>query len=191
MGVYRCNVVIKSPVAGGDCINSWHVRTLGEPGVELNQLNDAAGALEDFYLAIRGFYGATTSITHDGDWVAVTGQVGAFIGGDSWTTNGQGNQNALPPHLAVVAGWGTSLRRRSGYGRTFLGPLTMDTAEGNGTPAPAVLTTIRTAMDALIEASDSVGGWAITVYSRKDGVARDIVSRTVHDQFAVMRSRRP
>lgn len=189
MPVYRANVSIKHPVLRDTALNTWHARVSGP--VDANSLlQEASDAIRVFYEGITGIVAGGTAFSHDGEWLTVEDEVTTAEQHDPWTVTSGTSAAALPPHLALVAGWGTSVRTRSGYGRTFVSPLATGANDTDGTPSSSVLTQLRAAMDSTISASQGLDNSALGVYSRKDGVLRDFVSRTVHDQFAVITSRR-
>lgn len=191
MPVFRSNVVLTNGVMGGQGINSWHVAVTDLGTGVAGQLGGATEALRVFYTALQADFAAGTTVGHDGDWVRAEDGEDGYETVDPWTFQSSAPSGAMPPHIAVVAGWGTESRRRSGYGRTFIGPLTKGSNQDDGTPSPGLITRIRDAQDVLLGTSGGTNGWAFQVFSRKQQQGRDFTSRTVHDSFAVLRSRRP
>jgi hypothetical protein len=197
VAIYRVPIEITWPGPGSPGANVWHVRV---DGVDAGLLQTAVGALNTFYSAIINEYANGTTVSL-GEVVDVQERTYAS---PSWTAiPPSAAAGAAPPHLAVVVSWRTSLARRRGMGRTFLGPLAFGGIEDDGTPNDLGLSLIRTAAQDLLDASTGGGGWAVGVWgldtSVPEGledtetqphVLRDYIDFRVRDQFAVLRSRR-
>jgi len=201
--VYRLAIRITSP-SSSPSTNVWHFRT-GNWGDSIIDAAAAAGAisrLRSLYANVASYWPTGWSATSDGPVNAVTKEAGP----GSWTTvAGTGVGGTLPPHLAVVASWKTTSRTRRGTGRTFFGPLVPGWMQSDGTITDAVLTNFRTEVNSFVTDSKVDNGWAFGVWGQQDAMPkatsearlaaphlfRDVLTGTVKDQFAVMRSRRP
>jgi hypothetical protein len=186
MATYRLQVQIDYPGVGGPGLNTWHAR-VDEPAASIDNVSDA---LHTFYSAVAGVFvaGATCTLQRE----AIKDPYGSpqYAPVDDWVVTGTAGGKMLPPATALVVGWRTLSATRSGHGRTFLGPCGSDFSDDNGTPRDAFLGGYRDAAAALVSASLSDNGWALGVFSRKDGTLRDFSSSQIKDRFAVLRSRR-
>lgn len=201
MPTYRLPINVTDPRAG-KCVNVWHIRTAGIAGDETANVNAAAAALRAFYVTMAPHYAPGVSIAADFavDVAASTDQAVTWA-----PVAGSGASPVAPPHISVCVTWKTSVRGRRARGRTFLGPHVNGSIDADGTVNAPVLTSLKTAADALVAASIVDNGWAIGIYGQQDSmpgasaaaraaaphVIRDIVGWSVSDKFAVMRSRRP
>jgi hypothetical protein len=104
------------------------------------------------------------------------------------STNDQ--QNTPATLLAVVISWRTTSASRSGRGRTFLGPMGIQSLQSDGTPAAGLISAVRTAAQTLVDAQGNVDGTSLGVLSVKQGLLRDFTGSTVHDKWAYLSSRR-
>lgn len=147
-------------------------------------------AVKDFYEDCGGIFPTGTEIKFDGQFTGVGDAEGTYGAGDAWTASLTGAGNPLPPSQCICVNWRGESGDRSRRGRTFLGPLTIDCLESNGTVHPSPLTQVRDAATALVAASEGFNDGAVVIYSRQENVSRDIVASAVSDQFAVLRSRR-
>ena len=103
---------------------------------------------------------------------------------------GSGGTSFAPAPTAMVVTWRTQSATRSGRGRTFLGPLASSALQTDGTLSGSLVATVQDACDDLV-AWNSVGtNGSFAVYSRTNGVARDITASKARDYVAVLRSRR-
>lgn len=175
--------------SGSPGVNVWHGRTTGGlPGSsEISGLSDM---IEEFYTAIAGLYPGQVTITSPEFASGVGDDEGDQASVPAWSVAGTGAASFLPPASCMLVDWRTNSGGRRGRGRTFLGPLSDDTIENNGTPAEGGRTIVQLAADDLIESSDSFGNGAWGVYSRVDNVIRDFTSASCPNLFAVLRSRR-
>lgn len=189
MPVLRARVVIHNSVLGGDGVNTWHLRTEDPIFVEA-EANDRMEALGAYYAAIKNEHAAGTSFTFDGQLVRVDDESADIEGVTPWEVNSTTSQGTLPPSNCLVVGWGTSQASRSGHGRTFHGPMGTNSLDTDGTVESSTLSVFRDAAQALIDDSAATLNGAFGVWSREDQVLRDFVTRTVHDRFAILRSRR-
>lgn len=191
MAVYRATVDLTFPVGNGGGTNTFALRTsaLGDT----LSIIALMGYVEDFYDAISEWFPSNWVASWDGTVQELGSPTPAYSDPvTGWSVTGDAPSSSFLPTAAMVCvNWRTSVATRSGRGRTFLGPLSTSSAESNGTPAAAFMTDVRAAAAALVTASQSMAGdGAIAVWSEKDSVARDIVSSSVTDQYAVLRSRR-
>jgi hypothetical protein len=202
MPVYRVPVTIVAPGAGGNCNNTWHVRTGAIPGDEKADFAAAVAAIRAFYVSLKDYYPGNTAITCDAG-IEVDEKYDYPV---TWATITSGNTplGTAPPHLALCINWLTSSRTRRGRGRTFLGPFSPAHLQTDGTVLDVSVTGIRGIAQTLVNASLVDNGWAVGVYglespapkpppsdlSTLPHVLRDVVSLKVSDRWAVMRSRR-
>jgi hypothetical protein len=197
MAVYRVPVRIAFTGSGAPGANVWHLRTVAEPfapGPDVN-ISGALSALQDFYLGCASAIAGTLSI--DGEITEITpgGEAdpqaqSRFVQVTPWTVQAGTGDESLPDLLAITVTLRTEDASRRGRGRVFLGPVKDETLASGGTPSDIVLQDIRNAAAALVDASTAATGWAWTVYSRADGVARDITSTRVRDVYSYLSSRR-
>lgn len=189
--IVRLNIQIAHQTMPDHGVNTWHWRGDGEAEPPRSDLTEAIGALAEFYVALTDTPLAQgAAYTFDGTVTTVEAEPQVFDAGGSWAAGNAGSSQTLPPANCIVLGWGTQSATRRGRGRTFLGPIQSAVNEANGTPSAASLTAIRNAADDLLAFNAGEGNGAFGVYSRVDNVFRDFTSRTVHDKFAVLRSRR-
>lgn len=190
MAVYRGVVTIEHPSLGGIGTNTWHARTTyeGDTGPDTD-LETLSGFLETFYGDITGLVAGGTSFRQDGEWTRVSGTP-VIMETDSWAVGAGTTTPPLPPATALVASWRTSLASKRARGRTFVGPLSVNTLQDNGSPTEAARDTLAAAGADLIAAASGTGDGAFVVWSTVDEVGRDFTSCTVANEFAVLRSRR-
>jgi len=96
----------------------------------------------------------------------------------------------LPPATALVITWRSSLAKRSGTGRTFLGPSAAGLLDADGTIQTASLNILRAGADAFASSQGTGGAWTYGIWSKKDQVLHPLQSAVIRDRFAVLRSRR-
>lgn len=169
--------------------NTWHVRTDGD----LVDGEQIAGLIED----IQSFYEAINTLMHV-NWSARFAGVVNGLGTDegdtgtypAWQVDGDATGDVLPTSNQIVVGWRASTGGRRGRGRTFLGPLQAVVLDPDGLPTQASIDVIQNAANNLVAASTGTLNGAVGVYSRTDGLVRDVVAATVRREFAVLRSRR-
>lgn len=189
MAIWRLTCSIAHPSLGGTGVNVWHARTTADDDVS-GPLQDHEDALEAFYSAITGVAAGGTEFHSPGEWIRVNPEPPVIAVTDGFTVVTGTSVPPLPPANCIVVGWGSVTPTRRGRGRTFVGPIGTSMLEGDGTVTAAALTTCRGAADSVLAHNAIAGDGALGVYSRTDNVIRDFTSRTVHDQFAVLRSRR-
>jgi hypothetical protein len=184
------NVQVTHPVLPDPGINTWHLRTDAADPVSGDTIA-LVNAVSDFYVLLLDSVLAQGAVfSFSGDFTTVEASPRAISGHHAWTAGNAGSSATLPPANCLVIGWGTSSATRRGRGRTFLGPIQQAANDATGTVSTAALANARAAADGLLADIAAVGNGGIGVYSRVDSVLRDYVSRTVHDKFAVLRSRR-
>ena len=185
MALYRINIGLSFPHGSSPGVNTFHARD-----DVIDDVQDVVGILQTFYTSIRQFYGASTTISCPNEVIRDPYGDPSYQTVTGWSVVGSGTGNYLPPANQVCVSWRSSSATRSGRGRTFLGPLVSQAQESDGSLSAVALTQFRTAASTLVSNSEGLDGAALVVYSRRDGVARDITSAFVRDQFAVLRSRR-
>lgn len=190
MAIWRMVVRISSPVLGGTGVNLWHLRDASP--VDAGALQNSINAVRDFYDDIKSVFNGATTVSFDGSLTTVSGEGEPEVdaGFDSWSVAGGTTTQNLPPANCIVVSWRTSSATRSGRGRTFIGPVSEQTLEGNGTVNEANRSSILAAANDLIATSSLPGNGGIVVWSPTTGLARDIVSASVANKFGVLRSRR-
>lgn len=198
MGVYRHTISIEHAAVRGTGSNTWHFRSAESELTVLGPLLDGAlTALNGFY----GFFGTVmptgTKLTSSGEWTRVDEPEPTTVARPGWTINNtSGDAAVMPPSQCIVVGWRTSTPTRGGRGRTFVGPLGKSVLQDDGTPSTSALNYVKAAADGLVEWSDSALNGAFGVWSQglssvpPAPVFRDVVSASVKDKFAVLRSRR-
>ncbi len=190
MPIYRTVAHISSPVLGGSGVNVFHVR-IDPTSDQGHVLGTMMGHVKDWYTSINLLFSEDTTISWDGTGVTVDGDEPVLVQDDStWSVPGGTTTPDLPPANALCVTWRSTIASRSGRGRTFLGPISKDILQDNGTPVEAARDTVQTANNALISSFSDPDGGALCVWSVKEKVGRDIVSASVPNEFAVLRSRR-
>lgn len=194
MTIWATKVNIHSPAMPDDGVNTWHMREDAAFPI------DSRAAVEDmmvwvsvFYEGIKGVYTPDTVLSWDGEATEVGSEDPKFHSGmTAWSKTGTGGSNAMPPADQMLVKWSTASASRSGKGRTFIGPLSEDNLQSNGTPEESNRSVIQGAADALISTSEAADAesQAIGIWSVKDGVLRDITGASVPNKFASLRSRR-
>lgn len=198
MPTWRLPVNFSYADGGGPGVNVWHIRATGATPVETN-LQSMVDAIHTFYDSITngGVSGADCfqrgTVFTAGQAVDVDSDEATDV---DWATLTVPNVGAdAPPVLALCLTWRTSIAARRGRGRTFLGPLSQNALQDNGTPDEDFRSVVGNAADALISTSTGFNNGAVGIYGRESvgsstHVIRDIVGRTVPNEFAVLRSRR-
>lgn len=189
MPIIRVPARIDYPFGGGPGYNIWHVRTVDDdPGTWA--LPDALDALEAFYGAVDAYLTTDTTITIGEGMILDPLGSPTYVDDDSRTITGAAGGTCMSNLMCVTVGWRTTSATRSGRGRTFLGPMGVSSATGDGTPADLTLSTLRAAAADLVDASTGVGGWALGVLSVKQGILRDFTGSTIKDRYTYLSSRR-
>lgn len=199
MPVYRLPVTLTWDDPGSPGVNVWHLRTTGGAGDAADR-QSAVDSIHEFYgdLATAGSgrpFRHELVITAD----AVTDVEDQEQSPVDWLQFNVTNSTADAPMVCqLCVSWKTSSVSRRGRGRTFIGPLSREVEDTNGTPTPGAVTTLQNAATALAERNDNINGWAVGVYGLQTAgggptsphVLRDITAATVRDTFAILRSRR-
>lgn len=191
MAVYRLTVDLRFGIGSGRGTNSWCVRTTDASPAD--QVEEWAAVIESFYVAVRPNFPDDSSFTWDGTVTELGSSSPEFRPAeDGWVVEGNNPSAAYGPAPAMACvTWRTSLASRSGRGRTFLGPLSDGAYQADGTLNPDALEDIRAGAALVVDANNgALNPGALAIWSEADSVARDIVSATVNDVVAVLRSRR-
>lgn len=201
MPVYRVPIALTWTGAGSPGVNVWSVRTTTSSPVGDAELQGALDALHTFYAGIGNAFAGGTTITLGEMTVRDTSEraTGTFT---KITSSNASNKAA--PSLQIVIGWRTSLAKRRGMGRTFIGPLGADYVGPDGSIEDGKLTGVGTNVQTLLDASlSTTNGWGLGVWGLADSVPsnpaspasqphvhRDIIGYKIRDQFGILRSRR-
>lgn len=188
MATYRYNVGVSWPGIGSPGVNVWHFRTDNDP----DDFTDGPIALiKQLYAAINGSF--PTPVTWTGPSEAIQDPYGSptYAPVTSWSLTGAGSSLTGNRSTQACITWRTNSATRSGRGRTFLGPLAPDAVDtGTGRLAAGLVSTLQSAANALVSGNGNIANGAVGVFSRSDGVLRDITQARVRDIPAVLRSRR-
>jgi len=190
MALGRLVVRISHSSLGGTGSNTWHFRADGDFSASFGLAEDIALDIKAFYAACGTLFPDTGTWSFDGLVLGVGPDEGQTYSIANWTQPGSAAGGVLPPQTCIVVGWRTPSGGRSGRGRTFLGPLTTNAVEANGTIETTKLGVVRAAATALVAQSEDYVGAALGVFSPQDVVLRDFTSAVVHDKFAYLGSRR-
>lgn len=193
MSVWRATVKITSPVLGGTGSNTFVFSYDGDdnPQPEIDGLQVADDRLQAFFTAIGNIYCNDTVTDFDGEWRQLDPGATNVRSTAGWAVGGSGGAASLPPVCCLVAGWRTTVPGRSGRGRTFLGPLSVNTLESNGTPVEASRTIVQVqAEQHLIDHPDFDGVGRYGIWSTKNDGFAPIVSVSTRNEFAVLTTRR-
>lgn len=188
MPTYRTSVRWDYSVGGGPGYSTFHYRT-GVGADQQADLDNARDTLNGAFGLLLPLLPPTSSVSSDGFWIDI--DTSEAYTTDTWSNEGSSsNVGYLPPATAICLNWLTSSRTRSGRGRTFIGPLSMSTAEGNGTPTSDAIDRVLLFGQRIVD-HDPVGlDGSFGVYSPSQNIIRDLVGVQARDQFAVLRSRR-
>lgn len=186
--VYRYVTQLSFQNGGGPGVNVWHFRGDGTTA----DIQRAVDSIGTFYTSLKNILQPGMTVTGPGEVTnGIEGTSPTIENVTGWTvTAGTTATSSLSPALQIVAGWRTTAAVRSGRGRTFVGPLGNNAAEGNGTPTTQALDLVRTGCQAILDHNDGFASAAIGIWSDSDSVIRDITAFKVRDVFAVLRSRR-
>lgn len=182
--------------------NMYRVRTVltgvqGSPYLSTMFFQEGAGTAEQAVAAVAAFWGAVDGVMHsDVTWdieqdVEIvddnTGQIQGVAATSGGTGVGTVTGDILPPATQGLVRWrtGVFVAGREIRGKTFIPALT-ETAAISGQMANGTQTILEDAANALVGAA----GANLCVWSRKNGLSEDVVSGSVWNQFAVLRSRR-
>jgi hypothetical protein len=189
--ILKVPVKITHPALPNPGLNVWHLRL--QDGIEAPSPQQAGEALSELHSSYDTWLATLSGLavfSFDGEVTTEEAEPRAYDIGFPWAAGNQGAGQVLPPANCIVAGWGTGLATRRGRGRTFLGPLQATAVQADGTPSQAALDNIRAGQDSLLAYNQANPGDEWGLWSRTAQTFRPFVSRTVHDKFAVLRSRR-
>lgn len=190
MSTYRVPIVHTYAGAGGPGLNVWHVRTTGDEVPSGSDLQALVQIIRDFYTAVAIIFPSTSVLTYGGVATTIGDDPQYDASAPAWSVQGSGQSSTLSPLLQICVGWLTTSASRSGRGRTFLGPLSAQVQEANGTPTGTALGVVRAAALELVADSAGFANGAVTVYSPTQDLARDITGSATRDVFAYLSSRR-
>lgn len=179
-----------SGAEGSPGVNIWHLRSSGSADPFGDDFDLTSEAIRDFYTAIRTIYPTTVNISFVGELGGVGPDTGDTYTATDWGLDGSTGTNFLPPSQCLLVNWKANTGGRSGRGRTFLGPLSPNTLQENGSPTEAARTLVLDAANDLISTISGLTDGAAGIWSPTDGVLRDFTSADVPNIFAVLRSRR-
>lgn len=165
----------------------------GAEGTEPSRTAVAA-AVRAFYDTLKGQFAKGVTWTFEGELAGVNtigGQVYDFF---PCTAPGQVSSTSVTAYAApagAVVEWRASgvLNGRRVKGRTYLVPLNSGTFQDDGTLAPATMTAILGAANALLAAADAATH-PLVVYSPTHEAHDTVTSVRVNDKAAILRSRR-
>lgn len=190
MALYRYIVDLTWAGSGSPGVNVFHMRT-SEPTFIFEDVQVIVDALETFYQGLAQFMPASVTVSGRGDIVENFNTTPEFKDVDGWSVAGGASNPAYAPlSSAIVVGWRTNSATRAGRGRTFISPLSQGTLDTNGTPTAGTVSSMQTIANALVSTSQGSPNGALGVWSESTATFRDVVSASVRDQFAVLRSRR-
>lgn len=191
MPVFRGVVSIAHPSLGGEGSNTWHCRTVSvtNPGITAD-LVILTGMLEDLYNGLNDVLAGGTLCTFDGEWIQIDSEEPEIHDVPGWSSASGTSTAPLPPANSMVISWRTNLASKRARGRTFVGPLGVNTLQDNGTPTEAARGLLDGHAEAFIEAFDGAFNGAFGVWSQLDAVLRDFTGASTANRFAVLRSRR-
>lgn len=195
MPVYRYATEIGHTGGSPLSANVWHFRTVLDGGADDLQIDAAMGAIRQFYLDVAGSLASGTTVAFPEYATEVTTNTDAQVG--TFQPVAGPSLSQAPAVLAICVNWSTSLRARRGRGRTFVGPLNINTIAANGIPAASTIALYNTAAETLVGSSTGGNGWSVGIWGQQDQyqplpkVLRDITGFSVNPrQFSVMTSRR-
>lgn len=190
MALFRFPVDLVYGVAGGPGVNVWNVRTT-EAAPSTGQLAGLSSMIEQFYTTIANLFPGTMTMSYAGVATTIDQQPPVNdSSAPSWSVQGTASNDYLPVAAMIQVRFSTTRGGRSGRGSKYLGPLSVDIHQTDGTPAASYLTEVRNAADALIASSKGFDNGAVVIYSHKLKLGFDIEGESVKDKFAVLTSRR-
>lgn len=182
--------------------NLYRIRTVftgvaGTPYLSTMFFQEATGTAQQAATAVSTFWGAVDAYMHqDVLWdieqdVEViddtNGQIQSVVTTTGGTGNGALTDDLLPPATQGLIRWrtGVFVGGREIRGKTFV-PAMTESSSNAGQIAGVVQTGLQNAANTLVGTANA----NLAVWSRKNGVSEDVVSGSVWNQFAVLRSRR-
>lgn len=184
MALWRVRSTMEGPnVVGGGVCDLYFDSNVGST-------QQAFDAVVAFWIGANDAYRVDTIITVDPEVYVLTA-AGVITGIDPVTPTssiaGTDDSDALPPQTQSLVRWRTGAfsNGREVRGRTFI-PSAGEAYSVAGKPGGARLTELINAADALVNDAES----QLLVWSRTHQVAFPVISSSVWDKFAVLRSRR-
>lgn len=155
-----------------------------------DRLRDALTAGHDLFVTSTSF----TSDTFVDDLDPATGAITGSHSITPWSVNGNQSNGYCPTAAMICVVWNTGaiINRRRVRGRTFLGPLDNSCLQNDGTLSSSAITHANALAAAWHDAGLTTtisSVWHRPVNSL-GGSNHEILSGTVKDKFAVLRSRR-
>lgn len=187
--IYKLPVTLQYPIGSLQGVNTWHMRktTVPIPGPD-----SISTIIKNFYDAIKAMFPTTMTVRFDGQITQVdSGSPDVAAALDPWSVTGTSAGSIYgAAGVGACVGWRTTKATRSGRGRTFLAPLSANQFQADGTLVDSYLVTLRAAAQSLCTASLSDGNGAVSVWSVKENIGRDVVTAKVNDRVAWLKSRR-
>ena len=187
MPTYQYTVDLEWDGPGSPGVSVWHGRAEGLIGSDFQGVVDA---IRDFWGTILAGSDFASGFSAAGRSEAINVANQEIITVTPWLREGTNHGLPYAGPVECCLTLLTSSATRSGRGRKFLGPLTENAMSADGTPTTAVLTKFRDAGTALVADSVGLTQSAVGVYSRTQGLFRDLTNTRVRDYFATLRSRR-
>ena len=188
MALWHYTVNLSWVGPGSPGVNVWDIRTdTPDIGGNLQEAVDAIGA---FYasLVLDAIYPIGYVATGGTEAVEInTSEISPVDGFSSGEQAGVARHSGVAQMIATIR---TTSATRRGRGRKFIGPVSTDTMDGDGTPSAVAVADLQSACTALVNSSLGAGGWAIGVYSSVDELFRDATQMQARNYFAALRSRR-
>ena len=116
MPIYRVTVGFTFAGTGSPGANVWHYRT--ENVLPLEDLEDGLTSLRTFYSAISAQYPGALIATIPEDVVRIDTDPPEAVNHSTTTMPSTGTSSDAPEMLALCINWKTTVRTRSGSGRT-------------------------------------------------------------------------
>lgn len=190
MAIFRTVVSLGAPSINGNGSNTFHFRTTSLVGEEEDQLTAAMGALSAMYSAMKQFMPSGSIFTADGRWQEVDSVEPRAFDVTGFSHSADNNGPAAASATAQVITWRSSLSSKSGRGRTFISPVPVGGIEANGTPTETFRNQLFGAANNLVQFTVAGTNGGFVVWSPTDNLGRDIISCSIPNEFAVLRSRR-
>lgn len=189
MATFKIVVDLTWAGTGGPGVNVFHMRAEeGDPFTA--SVQDGVDALQAMYAGLANNLPSSMVCSVGSEVIEDPYGSPKYKEVTGWSVTGSGGANYLPLATAIVIGWRSESATRSGRGRTFIGPLSTNVLEANGSLNTDAVNDFRLAGTNLVNISKGWTQAAFGVYSPTDGVLRDFESSAVQDRFAVLRSRR-
>jgi len=183
--IWRIRTEITGGVSGSPYVSTMYF------GTGLYVLDDALGAVGDFWAGVKGQMSTSSSIAVSGTADVIDDATGDLVGVETGTAPstmiGGSSGDPCPPATQALIRWVTSdvVAGRVLRGRTFIPNITENDATG-GKPSNDLKSAYLSASAALIA---DVGS-ELRIWSRAHGVSALATGSSVWSDFAVLRSRR-